>query len=453
MNTRLIFNILATILVISYIALYLNATYVLRQNNGEEAELKGLRVVFSLANEKLMSRPPIYIKDKIRQEDAFEAEKESKEIFEEDFDENGLKEEGEVEKENIPVPPIEAIKTEDEKNINTKNTTQTVKPVSNVQTKEEKVKKKNEEIKSIPNKVVAEDKENDQKEQKDEISSSKKVKINEETNQNLSDTENNISLENDYLRDDRKLIAIIVKNLGLSKALTDAAIKLPGSFSLGMSPYSYDLKYFINLGKRKNHNVLINIPLEPKNYPADDPGPKALITDAPQRENIKRIVDLIRFDPDLDGFYTDSDEKYTRSILGTRTLVTVLKRYHKYLVFGLGAENSIFYQVAEQNRFQVLTKDLEIDSIITEEAIKSQLDSLTEIASNKGFALAYANPYPITIKLLKEWSENLDENKFKLVPVDDLEKFIYKDSRNRSKKVTKLTSKKFVKTDTIKKKK
>ena len=42
-------------------------------------------------------------------------------------------------------------------------------------------------------------------------------------------------------------------------------------------------------GPRRGHEVLLQIPLEPNNYPTEDPGPHTLLTTLPPDENMKRL--------------------------------------------------------------------------------------------------------------------------------------------------------------------
>lgn len=41
--------------------------------------------------------------------------------------------------------------------------------------------------------------------------------------------------------------------------------------------------------RRYGHEVLLQIPMEPFDYPSNDPGPYTLLTDLPPKENIQRL--------------------------------------------------------------------------------------------------------------------------------------------------------------------
>ena len=73
-------------------------------------------------------------------------------------------------------------------------------------------------------------------------------------------------------------IAVVVTGLGLSLDATTAAInKLPGDISLSFSPYASGLAEWIRKAREGGHEALLDLPLEPINFPAHDAGPLAVL--------------------------------------------------------------------------------------------------------------------------------------------------------------------------------
>jgi polysaccharide deacetylase 2 family uncharacterized protein YibQ len=73
-------------------------------------------------------------------------------------------------------------------------------------------------------------------------------------------------------------IAVVVTGLGLSLDGTNAAInKLPPDVSLSFSPYGVGLAEWIRKAREDGHEVLLDLPLEPINFPAHDAGPLAVL--------------------------------------------------------------------------------------------------------------------------------------------------------------------------------
>jgi polysaccharide deacetylase 2 family uncharacterized protein YibQ len=85
-------------------------------------------------------------------------------------------------------------------------------------------------------------------------------------------------------------IAVVVTSLGLSTDGTMAAIaKLPPDVSLSFSPYGASLADQIRKARENGHEVLLDLPLEPVNFPAQDPGPMAVLQSHSPGEAIARL--------------------------------------------------------------------------------------------------------------------------------------------------------------------
>ena len=91
------------------------------------------------------------------------------------------------------------------------------------------------------------------------------------------------------LDDQRPRIALLVVGLGLQADLTDAAIALPGEISLHFSAYAPDLPVWFGRARRAGHEVLLDLPMEPLDYPASDPGPRTLLAGASSEDNLQRL--------------------------------------------------------------------------------------------------------------------------------------------------------------------
>ena len=79
--------------------------------------------------------------------------------------------------------------------------------------------------------------------------------------------------------DVRPRIAVVLTGLGLSAEATDTAIReLPAPITLSFTPYADRLDHWMGLARVNGHEVLLDLPMEPTNFPYDDPGPQTLLT-------------------------------------------------------------------------------------------------------------------------------------------------------------------------------
>src|SRR5262249_20185782 len=81
--------------------------------------------------------------------------------------------------------------------------------------------------------------------------------------------------------------AIAVGGLGIGAASTcEALAKLPGPVTLAFAPYGTDLPRWVTRARGEGHEVLLQVPMEPFDYPDNDPGPQTLLTTVNVAQNI-----------------------------------------------------------------------------------------------------------------------------------------------------------------------
>jgi hypothetical protein len=85
-------------------------------------------------------------------------------------------------------------------------------------------------------------------------------------------------------------VSLVIGGLGLNAAATRSAIEsLPPEVTLSFVPYAEGLQGWIDLARANGHEVLLEIPMEPMDYPANDPGPYTLLAQAQPDDLGKRM--------------------------------------------------------------------------------------------------------------------------------------------------------------------
>lgn len=91
--------------------------------------------------------------------------------------------------------------------------------------------------------------------------------------------------------DTRPRIGLAVAGIGLSETDTEDAIaNLPTPVALILSPYAPHPARTAAAGRGAGFELLAGLPLEPANFPLNDPGPRALLTGAPDAVNADRLA-------------------------------------------------------------------------------------------------------------------------------------------------------------------
>lgn len=89
---------------------------------------------------------------------------------------------------------------------------------------------------------------------------------------------------------DSPIIAIVIGGLGISASVTAHAFaKLPATVTFALAPYGADLEKLADRARADAHELLLQAPMEPFEYPDNDPGPQTLLTSLGPEQNVDRL--------------------------------------------------------------------------------------------------------------------------------------------------------------------
>ncbi|MEH6545508.1 MAG: divergent polysaccharide deacetylase family protein [Sneathiella sp.] len=219
----------------------------------------------------------------------------------------------------------------------------------------------------------------------------------------------------------RPRIAIIVSEMGISKAGTTAAIDLlPSAVTLAFNPYGLSLQSWIDKSREMGHEVLLQLPMEPMGYPRTDPGPRALLTSLTPAENLERLNwSLDRFSG-YTGLTNQMGSKFTASRSHIEPVLAILKEKGLLYVDSRTASNSVAAKVAKELSIPVALNNRFLDHRADVETLDARLVELENIALKTGSAIGIGYPYPATLERLAAWTASLAEKGIVLAPISAL---------------------------------
>jgi len=213
-------------------------------------------------------------------------------------------------------------------------------------------------------------------------------------------------------------IAIIIAGIGISASGTaDAFSKLPAAVTFAVAPYGADLPALAARANAEKHEVLLQAPMEPFDYPNNDPGPQTLLTTLSTEQNIDRLHWLMsRFQ----GYVGVVGYMGARFTANEKALSPVLhdtaKRGLIYVDDGASAR-SVAAQIAGAQSLPFVKTDIVIDNVPTPEEIDHALARLEMTAREHGSAVGIANALPATVTRIANWAKAVEGRGYVLVPV------------------------------------
>jgi polysaccharide deacetylase 2 family uncharacterized protein YibQ len=214
------------------------------------------------------------------------------------------------------------------------------------------------------------------------------------------------------------IVAIVVAGLGVGAAkTTDAIMKLPAAVTLAFTPYGSDPGKLAERARAQRHEILLQIPMEPFDYPDNDPGPQTLLTTLTPEQNIDRLYwHLSRFQ----GYAGIANFMGARFVVSDAVMQPILREAAKrglgYLDDG-AAPRSVAATLAGGQSVPFAKADLSIDAVPTAVEIDRALAKLETLAKERGSAVGIASALPISIERIGAWTKALESRGIMLAPL------------------------------------
>jgi hypothetical protein len=216
----------------------------------------------------------------------------------------------------------------------------------------------------------------------------------------------------------RPRIAVVIGGFGVHRQhSSDAMARLPGVVTLAFAPYGEQLAAQVAKARGDGHEVVLQLPMEPVDYPSNDPGPHTLTTGAGADENVKRLRWLMSRFPGYVGVTNFLGAKFTAS---EDALQPVLKEVaERGLVFldDGSSERSMALDLAARLRLDSVRASLVLDGQASARAIDAALARLEEIARRDGIAIGTATALPLSVDRIARWAEAAKGRGITLVPL------------------------------------
>jgi polysaccharide deacetylase 2 family uncharacterized protein YibQ len=213
-------------------------------------------------------------------------------------------------------------------------------------------------------------------------------------------------------------IAIVVGRLGVSASGTGEALaRLPAKVSLGFVPYGTDLERWVTRARSEGREILLQVPMEPFEFPDNDAGPQTLMTSLTPAQNIERLHWAMSRFQGYVGIANYMGARFSSNDPGMRTVLDEAgKRGLIYFDDGTAAR-SLAAQIAAGGGVPLVRTDIVIDAAPTANEIDAALARLEGVARERGIAVGSASALPVSIDRILRWAKAAEARGVLLVPI------------------------------------
>ncbi|MBP5859006.1 divergent polysaccharide deacetylase family protein [Marivibrio halodurans] len=215
----------------------------------------------------------------------------------------------------------------------------------------------------------------------------------------------------------RPRIAIVVTDVGIADDTTAQAIAMPGPVTLAMASYSRKLTEYIAAARDRGHEVLLTLPMEPRDYPRSDPGPYALMTTIDDAANMERLNWVLSRATGYIGVANYQGSAFTANATALQPIMTSLADRGLVYFDTLEDATSAAPRIATGVGAPAVTADIVADDTLSRAAILRKLNEAEVIAKARETAIVLVRPYPVSIARVQSWAKELQSRGIVLAPL------------------------------------
>jgi polysaccharide deacetylase 2 family uncharacterized protein YibQ len=219
------------------------------------------------------------------------------------------------------------------------------------------------------------------------------------------------------LADRRPRISIVITDLGMSRTITDQAIQTPPPVTLSFNSQGPVIGAWGTRARQDGHETLLQIPVEPFDYPQSDPGPDTLLTNLSKSENMIRLLKTLRRATGYVGVTTTFGSRFTSDPARFDLILQPLRDRGLMLLDSRIAPRSVVTDMARSAGVPVAAASLRLDADLAPDAIQTALEDLEKTARQNGRAIGITSATPVMINQLQAWTKTLPERGIALAPL------------------------------------
>lgn len=202
----------------------------------------------------------------------------------------------------------------------------------------------------------------------------------------------------------RGRLALIVEDYGVRGAESRRLANLPGTLTAAIRPNQNNFQGWVKEARQAGLEVILNLPLEPKNYPTRNPGENAILVDLSGKEIRKRVTRAIDRVGPVAGVktYMGSLAVEDRDVM--RPVLEELKKRDLFLIESTRSQYTIVPELAREIGIPLyqITSISEVDQARRNAGtIEIRFNDLIRRCRAKGYAIGIIHAREGTLKVLE----------------------------------------------------
>ena len=212
-------------------------------------------------------------------------------------------------------------------------------------------------------------------------------------------------------------IVLIIDDLGFDGQPLERVMALDANVNCAILPNGTRATEFAEALNERGFEILVHLPMQPRGSEA--PGRNAILTSMSDDEIARTTRENIDAIPHARGVNNHMGSLATTD---RRVMTTVLRALPEgmYFIDSRTTGRSIAFDVARELNVRTAIRNVFLDDVASERAVRGQLAQLAEAAEKRGVAVGIGHPYPVTMRVLAEELPALKARGFRLIRASEV---------------------------------
>lgn len=221
------------------------------------------------------------------------------------------------------------------------------------------------------------------------------------------------------IKDGRPKIAIIVDDLGYGPDTDLSFFRLDMPLSFSVLPHGPSTRSVVRKANKEGRELILHLPMEPKNYPSVKPGPGGLFLSMDANKLLSVLREDLRLIPGASGVNNHMGSSFTENREKMLVVLKELKKRGLYFIDSRTTKHTVGLDLARDIGLPAARRRVFLDNNLEPKALKIQMERLLSMARHRGVAIGICHPYKETYQLLKRYRSKI-KKEYQLVPASEL---------------------------------
>lgn len=214
-------------------------------------------------------------------------------------------------------------------------------------------------------------------------------------------------------------IVLILDDVGFDRQPLTGAMSIDPNVNFAILPNAQNADAVAHRLHAGGFEILCHLPMEPEGFPAVSPGEGAVLTSMSDGEIARTTRANVASIPFARGV---NNHMGSRATADRRVMAGVLSALPEgmYFIDSKTTPGSVAGELARRLHVKTVSRNIFLDDVPKDEAIRRQLASLSESAEVHGVAVGIGHMYPSTVRVLTEEAPRLRAEGWRFVRASEV---------------------------------